>query len=87
MNKYNFLYPHSRYYGEVKPENLVFNAKLQEFSQQVGYIAALETSGKISPAQAYYQIRDCWKQLKKSKQELGIAKIASNQDEDKSTNL
>ncbi|WYL97597.2 MAG: hypothetical protein HEQ35_00540 [Gloeotrichia echinulata IR180] len=87
MNNYNFLYPHSRYYGEVKPENLVFNANLQEFSQRVGYIAALETSGKISPQQAYYEIRACWKQLKKSKQQLGIATIASNQNEDNSTNL
>lgn len=27
-----FIYPHSRYYGQVKPENLVFNANLQEFA-------------------------------------------------------
>jgi len=28
----SILYPKSRYYGEVKPENLVFNANLQEFA-------------------------------------------------------
>ncbi len=28
---HNFLYPRSRYQGSVKPENLVFNANLQEF--------------------------------------------------------
>ncbi len=81
MDKYNFLYPRSRYYGEVKPENLVFNANLQEFSQRVSYIAALETSGKISSEEAYCQIKVLWKQLKQSKKELGIG-IASHKDED-----
>ena len=32
----------------VKPENLVFNANLQEFSQRVGYISALASNGKMS---------------------------------------
>jgi hypothetical protein len=32
---YNFLYPRNNYYGEFKPEYVVFNANLQEFSQQV----------------------------------------------------
>ncbi len=74
--KEKFLYPFSRYYGQVKPENLVFNANLQEFSQKVGYIANLETSGKISPFQAYTQIKILWKKLKQSKKELGIGEIS-----------
>ncbi len=72
MNKIDFLYPRSRYYGNVKPENLVFNANLQEFAQRVGYLSSLETSGKISPTEAYEQIDQLWEQLKKSKKELGI---------------
>ncbi len=32
VNEFNFLHPRSHYYGEVKPENLVFNANLQEFA-------------------------------------------------------
>lgn len=67
-----FLFPHSRYYGEVKPENLVFNANLQEFAQRVSYICNLETAGKISPQESYKQIKDLWKQLKRSHEELGI---------------
>jgi hypothetical protein len=72
MSKEDFLYPRSRYYGHVKPENLVFNANLQEFAQKVSYICNLETGGKISPDEAYYQIKLLWKQLKHSKKELKI---------------
>ena len=32
--------------GQVKPENLLFNANLQEFAQRVMVIANLETAGK-----------------------------------------
>ena len=70
--KDNFIYPRSRYHGKLTPENLVFNANLQEFSQKVSYISCLETSGKLSPDEAYQQIKKVWKQLKKSKKELGI---------------
>ena len=72
MEKDDFLYPRSRYYGQVKPENLVFNANLQEFAQRVTYICSLETSGKIPPEEAYKQIKALWQQLKQSKKELGI---------------
>jgi len=71
-NKADFLYPRSRYYGQVKPENLVFNANLQEFAQKVGYICNLETAGKLSPEESYDKIRVLWKQLKRSKRQLGI---------------
>jgi hypothetical protein len=72
MDKDNFLYPRSRYRGAVKPENLVFNANLQEFSQRVNYICCLETGGKLSPEASYKEIKALWKQLKRSKQQLGI---------------
>jgi hypothetical protein len=71
-DKESFIYPRSRYYGEVKPENLVFNANLQEFAQKVSYISSLETGGKLSPKEAYDQIQMLWKQLKYSKRELRI---------------
>lgn len=73
-DKDNFLYPRNRYYGEVKVENMIFNANLQDFSQKVGYITALETSGKLSSDDAYEQIKTLWKQLKRSKKELLIGK-------------
>ena len=72
VDKNNFLYPRSRYYGQVKPENLVFNANLQEFSQRVNYICNLETNGKLTPEESYSQIKALWKQLKLTKQQLGV---------------
>jgi hypothetical protein len=67
-----FLYPRNPYHGEFKPENLVFNANLQEFAQKVSYLCNLETAGKIKPGDAYRQIKELWKQLKTSKKSLGI---------------
>ena len=72
MDKSDFLYPRSRYYGQVKPENLVFNANLQEFAQRVGFICNLQTAGKLSSEESYKQIKSLWKQLKRSKKSLGI---------------
>ncbi len=70
--KDDFLYPYSHYRGEFKPENLIFNANLQEFAQKVSYICNLETNGKITPNQAYEQIRNLWKTLKDSIKQLGL---------------
>lgn len=71
-DKQNFLFPHSQYRGPVKPENLVFNANLQEFAQRVSYITNLETNGKISPEASYREIKALWKNLKHSKKSLQI---------------
>lgn len=73
MERDRFLFPRSRYHGQVKPENLVFNANLQEFAQRAGFIANLETAGKLSPADAYQQIQTLWQKLENSAYELGIA--------------
>ncbi|MBD2530809.1 hypothetical protein H6G97_14980 [Nostoc flagelliforme FACHB-838] len=70
--KNSFLYPRSRYYGKFQPENLVFNANLQEFSQKISYITCLETGGKLSQEEAYQQIKSLWKELKHSKKQLAI---------------
>jgi hypothetical protein len=68
----NFLHPRSRYRGQFKPENLVFNANLQEFASRVMTISNLETGGKISPEDSYREIKALWKELKRSKKSLGI---------------
>ncbi len=70
--QFDFMYPRSRYRGQVKPENLLFNANLQEFAQRVMLITNLETGGKISPEESYAEIQALWKQLKLSKESLGI---------------
>jgi len=70
----DFLNPRGRYRGEVKPENLAFNANLQEFAQRVSYLCNLETNGKLETEEAYQQIKDLWLQLQRSKEELGVGK-------------
>jgi hypothetical protein len=68
--KEKFLYPIASYRGNFTPEQLAFNANLQEFAQRVSLICGLETGGKISSRDAYEQIKQLWQQLKTSKQEL-----------------
>jgi hypothetical protein len=67
-----FLYPRSRYYGEFSPQQLTFNANLQEFARRVGYISGLQTGGKLSSDEAYQQIKRLYKQLKASKKGLDL---------------
>ena len=68
--KDDFIYSQARYRGNFSPQNLAFDANLQEFAQKIGYVCALETNGKISAKEAYDRIKDLWHQLKTSKKEL-----------------
>jgi hypothetical protein len=68
--KDNFFHPQAKYYGEFTPEQLAFNANLQEFASRVGIVCNLETGGKMSSEDAYAEIKQLWKQLKQSKHEL-----------------
>ncbi|HEY9634970.1 MAG TPA: hypothetical protein V6D14_16320 [Coleofasciculaceae cyanobacterium] len=81
VDRSDFLYPRHRYHGQFKPENLVFNANLQEFAQRVSYVCNLETAGKLSPEESYNQIKDLWKQLKRTKKQLGIGQNPFQSDE------
>jgi len=78
--KDQLFYPKSSYYGEFTPEALAFNANLQEFANRVSIICNLETGGKISPDEAYQQIKQLWKQLRSSKKELLDAPKPPNPD-------
>lgn len=73
----NFISPRGRYRGQFKPENLVFNANLQEFASRVMVISNLETGGKLTPEDSYKQIKALWKELKRSKKSLGIGQAGS----------
>ncbi len=84
LNK--FLFPHSHYRGEFTPQNLAFNANLQEFAQRVSFLCALETNGKVTPAEAYKQIKQLYKQLKSSKKGLGISSNDPPENPDPRTN-
>ena len=67
-----FLFPRAAYHGKFTPQNLVFNANLQEFAQRVNYVCNLETAGKLSSEEAYQQIKHLWKDLRNSRKALGI---------------
>ena len=82
MEHSDFLYPRSRYRGHWKPENLVFDANLQEFAQRVSYICNLQTNGKLSPTEAYEQIKSLWQELRQSKKQLGINQSGSQNNEE-----
>lgn len=68
--KENFLFPRSKYWGEFTPQQLAFNANLQEFAQRVSFVCNLETGGKMSADEAYDEIKRLWKDLKQSKANL-----------------
>jgi hypothetical protein len=66
----DFLYPRSRFYGDFSPQQLTFNANLQEFATRVGYISGLQTGGKLSSDEAFEEIKSLYKQLKRSRKTL-----------------
>jgi hypothetical protein len=66
----NFLYPQANYRGFFSPENLVFNANLQEFALKISFIAGLHTGGKMTSAEAYEKINQLWKDLSTSEKFL-----------------
>lgn len=80
VDRSDFLIPRGRYHGQVKPEDLVFNANLQEFSQRVSLICGLQTNGKLTSEESFEQIRSLWRQLKRSKKELGIGQSPFRSD-------
>ncbi len=60
------MFPRAQYYEGSKNENLMFNEILKEFSLRVSIIYNLQTSGDISPREAYLQIAELWQKLEKS---------------------
>ena len=68
--KKQFVYPYRTYHGKETLPNLLFDANLQEFSQRVAMICALQNGGKLAPEKAYKEIKMLWKQLEASEQNL-----------------
>ncbi|MDJ1185401.1 DUF7219 family protein [Roseofilum casamattae] len=68
----SFLYPYHSYYGKLTPENLAFNANLQEFSEKINIISALENGGKISTVECYRRIQALWEDFEQATRKLGI---------------
>jgi hypothetical protein len=68
--KDKFLNPTASYRGKFSPQNVAFDANLQEFTNRISLICGLETGGKISPVEAYQQIKELWNQLEQSRHNL-----------------
>jgi hypothetical protein len=65
--KDKFINPRSSYSGEFTPENLILDANIQEFANRTSIICALENGGKLTPREAYEQIKQLWADLSRSK--------------------
>ena len=74
VNRYAFLHPHVPYWGHGGPEAILFNANLQEFSHQVGYISGLHQGGKISSQEAHDRINQLWQALEHSWSKLNVGR-------------
>jgi hypothetical protein len=74
MKYLDFPYVRRPYQGKWTPENLAFNANLQEFAKQVRYITDLVNAGQLSLEEACAQIEVLFEQLKRSKKHLGIGR-------------
>jgi hypothetical protein len=70
LDKESFLNPLASFHGTPNLPHMMFDANLQEFSRRVGMICALENGGKISPREAYKEIKALWKTLKASKENI-----------------
>ena len=71
----DLLYAYSRYYGQGRPGNLMFNSNLQEFAQRIGFISSLHTGGKMTSEEAFSQIADLWHALETSKANLDASAL------------
>jgi hypothetical protein len=72
MNASEFLYPRSSYGGSGSPELREFDQQLQEFAQRVGYIAGLETGGKMTAEESYRALQSLWQNLSETSRSLGV---------------
>ncbi|MBW4429433.1 MAG: hypothetical protein KME50_34975 [Nostoc desertorum CM1-VF14] len=66
ITKNNFVYERYQYLGKFTPQNFLFNANLQEFSQRVFYLCNLQTLGKVSSQECYEEIESLLQKLAQS---------------------
>ena len=64
------------------PEEIIFDANLQEFATQIGIVCSLESGGKIEQHEAYTRIKKLWKELRASKRNLQIEPHNADQPKD-----
>ncbi|QNI94420.1 hypothetical protein SynA15127_01340 [Synechococcus sp. A15-127] len=62
---------HSQFHGpDWTPHRVAFQQNLKEFADRVGLILGLQSNGKVGQEKAVEQIKDMWKSLKASRNDL-----------------
>ena len=52
------------------PQRAAFHQNLEQFADRIGLIVGLQANGKVSQEEAYEQIKELWKTLKISRNDL-----------------
>ena len=62
---------HSSFHGkDWSPQRAAFHQNLEQFADRIGLIVGLQANGKVSQEEAYEQIKELWKTLKISRNDL-----------------
>ena len=70
MTTSEFVFPRLEFHGEDRADYVRFDQELQDFAQRTAMISSLETSGKISPLEAYRRIEFMFHKLKRSRRQI-----------------
>jgi hypothetical protein len=70
--------PRSRYYGQPTPEQVTLNRALQDFANQVALTCALETGGKITPAEAMSRLDVLWHDIQTARMRHRLTQEETN---------
>ena len=69
---------YSSFHGkDWSPQRAAFHQNLEQFADRIGLIVGLQANGKVSQEEAYAQIKELWKTLKISRNDL----LPNNNDE------
>ena len=69
---------YSSFHGkDWSPQRAAFHQNLEQFADRIGLIVGLQANGKVSQEEAYEQIKELWKILKISRNDL----LPNNNDE------
>ena len=69
---------YSSFHGkDWSPQRAAFHQNLEQFADRIGLIVGLQANGKVSQEEAYEQIKELWKTLKISRNDL----LPNNNDE------
>ena len=61
----------SSFHGkDWSPQRAAFHQNLEQFADRIGLIVGLQANGKVSQEEAYEQIKELWKTLKISRNDL-----------------